>query len=200
MKTISQKLYSSFLVALAFLSIIGVSSVFAAPSQPPSSGAGVDLPLHIGSAGQTKSGALTIGGLLTANGNLNVGGTLSVPTLCLNGACNSGWPSASVTPNSVSASHTGYFNNYTYNNGYQYETSGSIQFNGSGSLINAGASGCPCVYSYSYGYNICPSSSNIVVSVTNFSSRTANYTASCNYPNYLGGTAYPEFTFSGITI
>ena len=200
MKNLTQKLYSATLVALASISVIGVSYVFAAPSQPPSSGSGVELPLHVGATGQTKAGALTVGGLLTANGNLNVGGTLSVPTICLNGSCSSGWPSASITPSGVTASHTGYFSNYNYNNGYEYTTTGSIQFNGSGSLVSVSASNCPCIYSYSYGYNICPSSSNIAVSITNFSTRTANYTATCMYSNYLGGTAYPEFTFSGITL
>ena len=80
--------------ALAILSFAGTTYVFAAPTQPPSSGAGVDLPLHIGSAAQVKAGDLTVNGTLTAAGNLNVGATLSTPYLCLNGNCQSTWPSA----------------------------------------------------------------------------------------------------------
>jgi hypothetical protein len=196
MKNILKKFHASFLVALAFVSIAGISYVFAAPTQPPSSGSGVDLPLHIGSAGQTKAGDLTVSGTLTASGALNVGGTLSVPTVCLNGSCNSSWPSASVTPSSASGSSSYYFGSYyTYNNGYVFNVSGSATLSGSGSLINANlVGGCPCFWGY-----YCATNHNITVEITNFSSRTVSYTGTCTYNNssfYTNG----NFNFTGITI
>ncbi len=201
MKTIFKRLHSSLLIALAFLSVAGISYVFAAPTQPPSSGTGVDLPLHIGATGQTKAGALTVNGLLTAAGNLNVGGTLSVPTICLNGSCSSSWPAASITPGSASGSTSYYFGSYSsYNNGtYYYTVSGNLTMSGSGSLINAALSGsCPCIYSYSYGYNVCPTSSAVATTITNFSARTISFTGTCGYNGYVQGNG--NLSFTGITI
>jgi len=196
MQSFIRKFYTIFLVVFASLSILGTSYVFAAPTQPPSSGTGVDLPLHIGSAAQTKSGALTVNGTLTAGGALNVGGTLSTPTICLSGSCSSSWPSASVTPSSASGNVNHYFGNYnTYNNGYVYDVSGTATLSGSGSLINASVSGgCPCIYGYQ-----CPTASKLSVEVTNFSSRTVSYSGTCKYNNSGFYTSAP-INFIGITI
>lgn len=188
---------SVFIVTLAILFIGGVSSVFAAPTQPPASGSGVDLPLHVGGAGQTKAGALTVNGTLTASGALNVGGTLSVPTICLNGSCSTGWPAASVTPSSASANTTiymNYCNNCGGAGGWKYNGSTTVTVGSSGTLINAyPTAGCPQLSGYNAVY------SDVIVSIANPFSRTANVSVVCGYDNWI---SWPNatFTIGGITI
>lgn len=161
--------------ALVTFSLLIASISFAAPTQPPSSGSGVDLPLNIGPNAQTKSGALTVGGTLTANGALNVGGTLSAPTLCLSGDCKSSWPASSALqagsamgPNPVNPSSVNsFYNNYQqwnttlyYSNGQQYSTYNNYGYgetfsatvNGSGTVVSTTNVSMKCFYSYNW-YN-----------------------------------------------
>ena len=62
-------------ILLALILSIGISYAYAAWSPPTSSPTlgNTDAPVNVGTAGQTKSGALTIGQLLTAYGTLRVG-------------------------------------------------------------------------------------------------------------------------------
>ena len=82
--------YSGIAVASLTL-ILGTGYVFAAPSSPPSAGTGVDLPLTVGSTAQVKEGNLTINGQLEVNG-----------TMCINGDCQTEWPSGGIVPFTVS--------------------------------------------------------------------------------------------------
>ena len=93
--------YSGTAVAALTL-ILGTGYVFAAPSSPPSAGTGVDLPLNVGSTAQVKEGNLTINGQFEVNG-----------TMCINGDCQTSWPSGGIQVSTVSGA--AFIPNYCYN-------------------------------------------------------------------------------------
>lgn len=158
------KSYSHFasgvIVACMFLAA-GVS--FAAPTQPPSSGSGVELPIHVGSEAQTKAG------------NLTVQGQVDATSLCISGDCKTSWPSSSVqstTSSGSTSSNVGSctFTQYDNNtNNYYCDLSYSVNVSTSGpgvpvsiassSVLVDGASWNWCTVNGNYAYQLCPCSS-----------------------------------------
>jgi len=157
-------------VALSVLFISGAGYVFAQPTVSPDGTAGVALPINTGSSTQVKSGALTVNGTLTAGGALNVSGTLSVPTICLNGDCQSSWPSGgflqsgsgmAISNWTGAANGGGSYNNCQnyklyYSNGRLWQNYGycanntpiSIQITAPGQVVSTFNEKMRCVYDY----------------------------------------------------
>lgn len=166
-----------FVVALAFLTLSGAGYVFAQPTEAPGGSAGVPLPLHTGTDPQTKQGNLTVTGTLAASGDLTVGGQLTASEICLNGTCETSWPSgggtilagsqANVSPFVQTAQGGGSYSNceqFTiyYSNG-QVWSGGvgghcgnrspiSVQFTAPGTVISTSNVELRCVWAYG-GYS-----------------------------------------------
>jgi hypothetical protein len=99
------------------LMLLAAGVSFAAPTQAPSSGTGVSLPLHVGAEAQTKAGELTVS-------------KLNTPQVCLAGDCQSAWPSgSSIAVGSSTYSHTqpGNTNSGSYFSGFLQIFQGSAQ-------------------------------------------------------------------------
>lgn len=161
------------LVGLACTTIVGAGYTFAAPTTAPSAGTGVYLPLNVGPDAQVKTGALTVNGALTA-------GSLSVPSLCLNGDCQSSWPSGGGVQ-SVSVSG-GAFPSPTYCYANIYESITYYQY-GSGPYSQTAYVCATTQFSVNIP-NAVPNGSNVV--------STASLTVWCH-----GG--YSDYSYAGTT-
>lgn len=128
MASFRQITHQSVLVSLAVILVAGIGYTFAAPTAPPP-GTAIPLPLHEGSAAQTKAGALTVQGALTVNGSATLG-TLNVSEICLNGDCQSEWPSgggfSGTTTVNGAAYNPGYCSGYSFYEQLTYYRNGSL--------------------------------------------------------------------------